>query len=474
MIKDDFLNMGYIDALMIVDRNFKIVNTYRYNPRFNDLYVENAGSDYLGKNYFEVYPEISKSESTMYESMKYEKVVYKNNQIFKDYNGRIFSTCNVTIPIKRGGKVVGAIELSKDITSINDLKSKIFEKNKSMAELSDIVNNDFITFDDIITCNTEMIDNIRKAKIFIDLPNPTLIYGETGTGKELFVQAMVNSSNKYKREFVALNCAAVPENLIESTLFGAEKGAYTGATDKVGLFELANGGILFLDELNSMPYDIQAKLLRVLQDNKIRPIGSSKEKKVNVKIIAAMNMDPMKAIKEKRLREDLFYRLSSSVIQLVPLRERKEDIPLYANYFIKRFNGEYEKEVEGLSRTMTSIFMNYKWNGNVREIKHILENMVSISDENTLTVKNLPIYMKDILECRDSSEDNFQNTNDDSIMFMSLKETLYNAERQGISKVLAYTRGHLKKSAEILGLPRQTLKYRMDRLGIKLSDYKKS
>lgn len=474
MTKNDYWKMDYIDSLMIVDHNFKIVNTYRYNPRFDQLDNENAQSEYLGRNYFEVYPNIVRSESTMNECIKCNRMIYRKNQIFKDCTGRVFNTCNITIPINRGGMIVGAIELSKDITSINDLDAEIIDKVPSLETLSDIIHKEVITFDDILTSNADMIDNIRRAKVFINSPNPTLVYGETGTGKELFVQAMVNSAKEKRKEFVALNCAAVPNNLIESTLFGSEKGAYTGATDKIGLFELANGGTLFLDELNSMPYDVQAKLLRVLQDNKIRPVGSTKEKKIKVKVIAAMNVNPITAIKEKYLREDLFYRLSSNMIQLTPLRDRREDILLYVNHFIKINNIQYDKNVEGLSRTMMDIFMNYQWNGNVRELKHIIENMVSISDEKILTIKSLPIYMKDIIEVDEKNRPVSRDKYHKSMTFSTLQETISIAERQAITKVLSYTDGHITKSAEFLNVPRQTLTYKMNKLDIKSSDYKKN
>lgn len=473
MKKNDFFEMDYIDSLMTIDHNFKIVNTYRFNIRFDELDAENAQSDYLGRRYYEVYPQIDQNNSTMYECMKTNKIIYRKNQIFKDYKGRVFNTCNITIPINRGGKIVGAVELSKDITSINDLEANHKFHDAAVEILPDMIHNDEIKFEDILTSNAEMIDNIRRAKVFINSPNPTLIYGETGTGKEMFVQAMVNAKKK-KKELVALNCAAVPETLIESTLFGSVKGAFTGATDKVGLFELASGGVLFLDELNSMPYDVQAKLLRVLQNGKIRPVGSNKVKRVNVKVVAAMNNDPMVAIENKNLREDLFYRLSSSMIRLTPLRDRKEDILLYSNYFLKAYNKQYNKEVEGLSKAMMDIFMNYQWKGNVRELKHIMENMVSISQEKILTIRSLPIYMKDNIHVDEENKPVDRALYKEPMTFKTLEESLTNLERKEIIKALSYTDGHMTKASELLGIPRQTLKYKMNRLSIQSGNYKKS
>jgi len=468
--KEQF-ELDYIDSLMIVDHTFKIVNTYRYNVRFDQLDMENAHSDYLGRNYYEAYPHIDQQESTMYQSMKHNRIIYRKNQIFKDYRGRVFNTQNITIPINRAGKIVGVLELSKDITSINDLQEVQKKKASSRNHLSDIVQKRGITFEDILTSNAEMIENIRRAKVFIGSPNPTLIYGETGTGKEMFIQAMVNENKVSRKPFVAINCAAVPENLIESTLFGSVKGAYTGSMDKVGLFEQAHGGTLFLDELNSMPYETQAKLLRVLQDSKIRPVGGHKEKTVDVKVVAAMNNDPLKAIREKNLREDLFYRLSSSMIRLTPLRDRKEDILLYSNHFIKQFNRQYNKDVEGLSKTMMDIFMQYHWKGNVRELKHIVENMVSISDEKILTINSLPIYMKDSIQTGSQKNENGQVLQVESVHFTSLQETLETAERSAISKALAYTEGHITKAAELLGIPRQTLTYKMNKLKLEKTQF---
>lgn len=473
MDKNDFFKIDYIDSLMTIDHNFKIINTYRFNVRFDELDAENSQSDYLGRRYYEVYPQIDQNNSSMYECMKTNKIIYRKNQIFKDYKGRVFNTCNITIPINRGGKIVGAVELSKDITSISDLEvtRKLIEASAEV--LSDITHKEEIKFEDILTSNAEMIDNIRRAKVFINSPNPTLIYGETGTGKEMFVQAMVNAKKK-GNEFIALNCAAIPETLIESTLFGSVKGAFTGATDKVGLFELASGGVLFLDELNSMPYDVQAKLLRVLQNGKIRPVGSTKVKKVNVKVVAAMNNDPMIAIENKNLREDLFYRLSSSMIRLTPLRDRKEDILLYSNFFLKAYNKQYNKEVEGLSKAMMDIFMNYKWKGNVRELKHIIENMVSISEEKILTIRNLPIYMKDNIHVDEDNRPIEKEVIRAPITFKTLEETMNTVEKQEIIKALSYTDGHMTKAAEMLGIPRQTLNYKMKRLAIQAIMYKKN
>lgn len=458
-----------VDSLAIVDKNFKVLHSYRCNPRFDDDITENMYLSYINKSFFEIYPDLSQAESTMFESIKNNRVVYKENQVFTDYLGRVFHTTNLTIPLVRQGEIIGAIELSKDITSIDDLEQFPNLKQKKESKNIQKIDSEKYTFDDILTVNEVMVENIRRAKIFANSPSPTLIYGETGTGKELFAQAMVNHSDRNREKFIALSCATIPENLLESLLFGSIKGAYTGAIDRLGLFEQAHKGILFLDELNSITLQVQAKLLRVLQNGVVRKLGSGVEKKVDVKVIGAMNCDPLVAIEKGILREDLFYRFSGNLIHLVPLRERREDIPIYLDFFIRNLNGIYGKDVEGISRALMDLFLDYDWKGNVRELKHILESMISITAENTLTIKHLPLYMIGSISQEGLPK---MKSLDVQIPMLSLQEVIDKTERELIVQALIWTKGHLTKSAEILGIPRQTLKYRIKKLGLEIKDYK--
>lgn len=469
MINKDAYPIDYIDSVLIVNNYYRILHSFRLNPRFDDS-EENIYSNYADKQFFEIYPNIKENESSIVECITQRKTVYKENQIFKDVKGNVFNTKNLTIPIIKKGKVIGAVELSKDITSIeNDLESKsnLKENNKS---IDTNYNNENIKFENIITINNTMLDNIEKAKIYSQLDRPVLIYGETGTGKEMFVQAMVNYSSRRNEKLVIQNCAAIPENLFETILFGTESGAYTGARKTKGLFETANRGTLFLDEINSMPLNLQAKLLRVLQDKKIRAVGSIVEKKIDVKIIAAMNVEPMEAIKNKLLREDLFYRLSSGTLRMVPLRERKEDISIYINTFIKIFNQIYDKKVSGVSNELLKFFMEYDWRGNVRELKHIIESMVSIAKCKTFEINHLPIYMKSKIKKNTSNQNKIDNSN--SFSFASLNGTLNKVEKDLIIKALIYTKGNLTKAGILLKIPRQTLKYKINKHNIDIKKFK--
>ncbi len=461
----DLLN--YIDSMMIVDRSLNVIYSYRLNTKLNaGEFSRNDYSDYINKSYFEVYPNLDLNESTMVAAVNHGSVVVRKNQKFCDLKGRVFTTNNITLPIIRLGEIVGAIELSQDITVVGDLNHECNLSKTSKKNHHIITNPDLFSFNNIITKNPEMLEKIRKAKIFALSDNHTLIYGETGTGKELFVQAMVESNPRRKINFVAQNCASIPESIFESLLFGTAKGSFTGAENKIGLFEMADGGILFLDELNSMPLHLQAKLLRVLQDGKVRPVGGRTEKKVDVKVIVATNKNPSILINEKLLREDLFFRLSSEVLYLTALRERKEDIPLYIEYFINQFNMKYKKNVDKMSPSLKNLLLEYHWPGNVRELKHVVESMINVTDESILTIKQLPIYLVEGLDIKENFTVNAK-ANEYSVKSNApLKDVLERVEREHIMKALHSCKGNVCRAAEILDIPRQTLKFRMDKLKI--------
>jgi arginine utilization regulatory protein len=459
--------LSYIDSMMIVDKNLNIIYINRMNPRFGGGF-DNVYSTYIGKRYFEVYPDVNPDDSTVVQCLKTGMPIVWEGQTFTDIYGNFYNTINVTYPIIRFGVIVAAVELSQDITSVGDLKIMESKEylHRNPAERT-IHANSLSSADKIITINQDMLENIKKIKVYAASGEPVLIYGETGTGKELFVEAMVKENHSRSDKFIAQNCAAIPENLFESMLFGSTKGAFTGAENKQGLFELADNGFLFLDELNSMPLHLQAKLLRVIQDGKIRPVGSTVEKSVNTKVIVAVNRNPMQLIQEKILREDLFYRLSSRMLYLSPLRDRKEDIPVYITYYLKQFNAKYGKKVKGLTPSLEHTLMKYWWPGNVREIRHVIESMVTLAEGEELGIKNLPIYLEELLDS--IVNQNTEESINESVELskIPLKYLLENTEKEHITKILDYCDGNMTWAAEILGMPRQTLKFRMDKLGIK-------
>jgi arginine utilization regulatory protein len=469
------LKLNSLDYVLIVDRDYNIIFNTRYESKVNSTAKDFSKDEYLKKNLFEAYPSLDRATSSVVECITTGEVVIRKFQKIVDFTGKVTWSNNITVPLIRKGMIMGAVELAKDVATVDTLESENNEDDRLFNELAESIKKDVgvVTFDKILTSNTTMLKNIEKAKILAKLPNPTLIYGETGTGKELFVQAMINYSGIPRSKVVIQNCASVPENLIESILFGTVRGAYTGAETTKGLFEQADGGILFLDELSAMPYHVQSKLLRVIQDGSFRPLGSHIEKRVNVKIFAAMNVDPVIAMEDKILRDDLFYRFSSSMINLLPLRERLEDVEYYVAYFIEEFNKVYGKTIRGIDEALKDFFLRYRWDGNVRELKHVIESMVYVAKDDVLSVRDLPAYvygrMQENSEHPAPKERIFNPMTSSSPAIeedFNLRAALEKKERELILQALEYCGGNKTKAGMLLGIPRQTLKYKIDKLKI--------
>ena len=463
------LVINSIDYISILDRDFNIVFNARYENQVNSAAQMVKRSEYINKKYFEAYPDIDMEKSSFVHCIRTGEIVVRKNETIRDFKGKFLRTDNITIPIIRKGIIMGAVELARDVTTADNEPSRDnFEKLANALRQ----NNGEINFDSILTKNPEVLKAIEYAKILSALPNPTLIYGETGTGKELFAQAMITESGVPRSKVISENCAAIPENLFESILFGTTKGAYTGAENKKGLFEEADGGILFLDELNAMPYVVQGKLLRVLQDGTFRRLGSNVEKKVNVKIIAAMNIDPDEAIEKNIIRRDLFYRFSSSMIYIPSLSDRPEDLELYLEHFLAKSNEIYGKEIKGYDEELEELLRNYKWEGNVRELKHLVESMVAICGGDRLTIKDVPEYVYHRVTKGHSAYEKeemalpYKTYDFGKIKDFSLSKALEDSEREIITEALKYAGGNKTKASKLLGIPRPTLIYKMEKLGI--------
>ena len=284
-----------------------------------------------------------------------------------------------------------------------------------------------------------------------------LILGETGTGKELIARAIHNHSTRKNKLMVKVNCAALPANLIESELFGHERGSFTGATERrLGKFELANGGTLFLDEIGEMPLELQVKLLRVLQEREIERIGGRNTIKVDIRIIVATNRDLEKEMVEGRFRNDLYYRLNIFPISVPPLRDRREDIPLLAAHFIQRFANKAGKNINALSNIVLQEMMQYNWPGNIRELEHLIERSVLLADGDSIQKINLPSQRQ--RTTLSSSKEDF------------VIKTIHEHEREFIMKTLKYCSNRISGeygAAQLLGLPASTLNSKMKRLGIR-------
>jgi arginine utilization regulatory protein len=300
---------------------------------------------------------------------------------------------------------------------------------------------------DIIGQNDEMLRLKAFALKAANSSSPVLVYGETGTGKELFVQAIHYSSDRRNKPFIAQNCAALPSTLLEGILFGTVKGSFTGAEDRPGLFELADNGTLYLDELNSMPVDLQAKLLRVLQDGTIRRVGDIKEKEVNVRIIASTNIEPSLCVKNGLIRNDLYYRLNVIGLRIPELRNRKSDIPIMLEYFISKYNSKLNKRIRGVSKSAMDRLLSYDWPGNVRELQHIVESAINLKESGYIDEDDLPESIK---------KDHHS----------SLVDAIEEVEKNIILETLKLWNNNISKTADYLKIPRQTLQYKLKKYEI--------
>lgn len=384
------------------------------------------------------------------------------------YGKTVDIVCN-NYPILAGSHALGGFSVMEDWSKIDELNKRVIDLQGRLLERSasskSKPNNAWMAkyqFKDIIYVSPAMNNLVRKCQQIAHSDSAVMIYGETGTGKELLTQSIHNASQRAGRPFLAINCAAIPENLLESLLFGTEKGAYTGAERREGLFEQADTGTLFLDEINSMNITLQSKLLRVLQDGMVRRVGGMTEIHVDVRVLSNINIPPYQAIEKNQLRRDLFYRLGVVTIDLPPLRERKEDIPLLSKNFILNFNRKLLKNVRDIDIATLEIFYAYDWPGNVRELQHAIEHAMNILPDDAAVIT--PAYIPEHILLKVNGRDG--NVPDNS----SWNSVRHDVECLILRKTLRENDGNISKTARILGMSRQNLQYRLKKNGIDLKD----
>ncbi len=315
------------------------------------------------------------------------------------------------------------------------------------SEMAQILSADFISGQ-----SKKMEETYRLIKKVAPLPVTILILGESGTGKQVLARHIYNSSQIADHPFVTVDLAALPENLIESTLFGHEKGSFTGAyRQHIGKFEIANGGTLFLDEIGSLKYELQGKLLRAIQEGEIERVGSTKTNKVDVRLIAATNVDLSKAVRSGTFREDLYYRLNVIPIKLPPLRERISDLPQFLEFFLRRYNKRFNKNVVDISQKAIDALSLYDWPGNIRELENLVERLVALIDGDIILKEHIP------LEYRLNELQNGQNGK-------LLENAIEAFEQNLILRTLEKERWNRRAAAEALGVPLSTFKYKLKRL----------
>ncbi|MGM0446481.1 MAG: sigma-54 interaction domain-containing protein [Bacillota bacterium] len=448
-----------------INEGIHVVNevgkTVIYNKKMSEL--ESMDKDIvLGKKITDVFPSLNENNSTLMLTLKNKKEIKNNQQEYLNKYGQKIITINSTIPIFLENGSVWALEIARDITETKKLYNKIVSLQEKLYtdENLDDDQNRYFTFTDIKGENKKLKQVINYARQAARTDSSILIVGDTGTGKELFAQSIHSGSRRQNKPFIAQNCAALPENLLEGILFGTRKGGFTGAINRKGLFEQANGGTLLLDEINSMSKALQAKLLRVLQEGLVRPVGGKEDIKVNVRIIATSNKSPVESIREGNLREDLYYRLAVVLLQLPLLSERQDDIILLANYFIDRINRKFNKRIMGLNDEVKEIFYNYSWPGNVRQLEHVIEGAINIiSDGNHIKKEHVKPFLIDISSNQEEQKIDEKKT---------LPEKMEKLEREYIIEALKKNAKNITSTAKYLGIKRQSLQYRMNKYDINL------
>ncbi len=442
-------------------------------------------SDALGKPLLDVYPYLTEKDSTMLSSLKEGRIFQNHHQNYFNSRGKLINYTHTTTPlINARGEAIGAIEFGFDASGNIKLAQQLLALTKSAikrpieripAERR------------IITRSSSMHNLIALSKRYAASDIPVIIYGPSGSGKELFAQLIVEHSTRCDKPFVVLNCGALTETLVESTLFGTVKGAYTGAENNEGYLELANGGTLFLDEFNSMSLNVQQKLLRYLQTKQYTRVGEVRPRVSDARILVAMNENPLKLIAEGRLREDLYYRLNVAVLTLPPLDERPEDILPLAEHFIEKYAALSSHTIHGIANPEALM---RSWPGNVRMLENeIVRSIVMHETDGPLTIAPDPSVATEQHEPQNypTSDLTFRGTiepmtstvspngdrevtenpsTDPAAPTMSLPKQLEALERRLVIEALNATRGNASQAAERLGIARTTLLYKMEKLGI--------
>ncbi len=469
------LNKDYLEDVLaqiessvcVVDRDRKIV--YVNNLGKQRLF---HGQDLDKPSMYEVFPNLT------YETSVIERVFATGkpqmNQIcsWADMRGEHHISMISVFPIMADNEVVAVCEAAEPLDGLSS-ESKDFLNNK-LPHINEILKGGFkqdesyYTIDDIVGDSDAIRSLKHRILLAIRSPANLLIYGETGTGKEMIAQSVYSSYKKHDMPFIAQNCAAIPESLLESSLFGTVKGSFTGAETRPGLFELANKGILFLDEINSMSAGLQAKVLRAIQERMVRRVGGLKEVPLDFRLVTATNTRPNKLLAEGTLRRDFFYRISVMYLEAPALRERREDIPLLTKRFIDEFNATYNKNIAGFDQRSMTFFMEYDWPGNVRELKHVVERSVSICSK-----KVIP-FDRDIMF--PFAEDEIAlgkaplpELSHDTAVWIgeSLKQSLANFEISLLKRAIEQSGGNLVKAAQVLDVPPQTLQNKLAKYGLR-------
>lgn len=437
-------------GIHVIDKKGKTILYNESMGKLEGLSVEKV----LEREFFEVFPTLNKDTSTLIKVMKSGDSIINRMQTYNNINGREITTINTTVPLVHNEHIIGALEISNNLTHVREMADNLISLQKEIQSKNLDTEFGRYRLEDLIGLDEEFVKLKKIAKLAGNSSSSVLIYGETGTGKELFAQSIHYSGARKDKPFIAQNCAAIPETLLESILFGTEKGSFTGAIESKGIFEQANGGTLLLDEINSMSTDLQAKLLRVLQESYIRRVGGKKDIPIDVRIIATTNQEPLKGVECGNIRKDLYYRLNVISMSLPLLKDRKSDLGLLANHFIEKYNGKLNRSVENISDEILSKFKEYNWPGNIRELENVIEAAMNLTNINTsiLDTEHFVTSMN-LWGSREQEKLELEEN--------SITEYLEKIEKDIIQNILKDFKYNVTESAKKLGISRQSLQYKM-------------
>lgn len=498
------------EALIICDEEDRIFYCNNSLLRMDSLVVD----DVMGQNVGDVYDMADGKECKIPQVRREKRSHLNHRQYYSTKYGKEITTVSNTFPVLEKNRVIGTYNLLEDWSNTGTLHRQIYElqekllasQGKQKKGRTPVASAKYHFRDIQYNCD-RMRTAVEHCEMAAQTDASVMIYGETGTGKELFAQSIHNESYRAAGPFLAINCAAIPGSLLESVLFGTVKGAFTGAENQAGLFEQADGGTLLLDELNSMDISLQAKLLRVLQEGTVRRVGGDHEIELDVRIIANLNIPPQQAIEEEKLRQDLYYRLATVYVTIPPLRKRGRDIFLLSHNFITLNNRELTKNILDLSLETKTIFMAYQWPGNVRELQHCITHAMSIIpyDAQYITPEYLPEHI-----CRPFLLTDTESSSFDRIVSAAAMSSLFppsfagadgkaatgrlypydgsvpksktaagntasgiqgavgTFEKDTVFQALAASRGNISRAAQMLGISRQSLQYRIRKYRISM------
>ena len=423
----DIILDSVADGVFTVDNDMVITSFNKAAARITGIPAEKA----IGQYCFDVLKSnICETDCPIRFSLNTgQEIIDKHKNILRADGKKLPITLSTSILVDEKGKRIGGVETFRDLSKIEALEKEIYKK---------------YTFEDIISKNHKVLEIFDLLPNIAESNSTVLLQGDSGTGKELFARAIHNLSTRNEGPFIAVNCGALPDTLLESELFGYVKGAFTDAVkNKPGRFELAKGGTILLDEIDSMPFATQVKLLRVLQEKEFEPLGATSPVKTNVRIIAASKANLQNLVHNKKFREDLFYRINVVKIELPTLNQRRDDIPLLIKHFIRKFNHHMHKSINGVSPEVLKLLLNYSYEGNIRQLENIIEHAFVMCQINEIKLEHMP---PEII----SSKYNIEHP-------QQLEIPLEESERRTISAILSKHKGDTLAASQELKIHRATL-----------------